>query len=425
MRGSLVTRSPIFYGWIILGAASVGLIMSSPGQTYSISIFIEHFITDLGISRSLVSTLYTAGTLIASLGLPYLGRQIDQRGPRVMIAIVTILLAAACVYMGWVQNAVMLLAGFVFLRFLAPGGMFMVSSNEINYWWVRRRGVIMSIAGILMSILGSGSFPSLIHGMIAWSGWRNSFFLLGIMVAAVMLPVGIGLFRQQPEEYGLLPDGDSDVSDPDNANNKVSQEVNWTRYDAVRTPAFWMLSSGIAAIAMLVTGLNFHTVSIFDDAGISAGAAAAVYMPIAISGSLVRLLAGYLIDRISPNYLLSSALMGMTASLLIAPRLSGSTSVLVFGIVMGITGSLNMTVSSVVWAMYFGRRYLGAITGVAALVNVAGSSLGPMPMGIARDIFGDYNLALTTLALIPAVLSIVVLFARKPIPASHLLSPHP
>jgi len=35
-------------------------------------------------------------------------------------------------------------------------------------------------------------------------------------------------------------------------------------------------------------------------------------------------------------------------------------------------------------------------------------------MGIARDLFGSYTLALTVLAALPAVLSVVVLFARRP-----------
>ena len=73
-----------------------------------------------------------------------------------------------------------------------------------------------------------------------------------------------------------------------------------------------------------------------------------------------------------------------------------------------------MTVSAVVWAKYFGRRHLGSITGVASLVGVAGSALGPMPMGIARDLFGSYHLTLTVAAALPLVLSIVALFARRP-----------
>lgn len=65
----LVQNMPFFYGWVVLAAGTLGIIMTSPGQTYAVSIFTEHFITDLDLSRSMVSTRYSAGTLLGSLAL--------------------------------------------------------------------------------------------------------------------------------------------------------------------------------------------------------------------------------------------------------------------------------------------------------------------------------------------------------------------
>ena len=84
-QSRLVHRAPFFYGWVILFAGTLGLVMTSPGQTYAISIFIDHLINDLGMSRSLVSTLYTTGTMTASIALPLVGRQIDRHGRRSLV----------------------------------------------------------------------------------------------------------------------------------------------------------------------------------------------------------------------------------------------------------------------------------------------------------------------------------------------------
>ena len=73
-----------------------------------------------------------------------------------------------------------------------------------------------------------------------------------------------------------------------------------------------------------------------------------------------------------------------------------------------------MTVSMVIWAKYFGRKHLGSITGIVYLISAAGSALGPMPMGIARDLLGSYGLALTVAAALPLILAVVALFARRP-----------
>jgi sugar phosphate permease len=413
-QSKLVVWSPIYYGWVILAAAAIGSIMSSPGQTYSVSIFIEHFIADLGISRSLVSTLYTMGTLTASFALPYIGRQIDRRGPRFMVGVIAACFALACAYMGLVQNAVMLGVGFVLIRMLGQGSLSLVSSNVINRWWVRRRGTVLGIAGVLVTLLGSGTFPSLVHALIGQFGWRSSYALLGALVAGVMLPVGLVFFRRQPEDFGLLPDGAKALSEGDAQDALASVEENWTREEAIRTSAFWIISLAGATLSMLGTGLHFHMVSIISDAGLSAAAAAAAFMPISLTGALVRVASGVLVDRIAVRFLLSGALVGQAISLLMAPRLQGTTMALIYGVVLGITGSLQMTVSNVVWAKYFGRRHLGSVTGVAFLVSIAGSALGPMPMGIARDVFGSYNLALTVAAALPLALAVVALFARRP-----------
>jgi sugar phosphate permease len=274
---------------------------------------------------------------------------------------------------------------------------------------------VLGIAGVVASLLGSGTFPLLIHALIGRFGWRMSYPLLGALVAAIMLPVGLIFFRRQPEDFGLLPDGAKPSPGGEASLGALAlEEEHWTRAEAVRTSAFWIISLAGAAMSMLGTGLHFHMVSIFADAGLSAAAAAAAFMPISVTDAVLRLVSGVLVDRIPARFLLSAALVTQAISLVMAPYLAGEATALVYGVVLGVTMSLQLTVSSVVWAKYFGRRHLGSITGVAFLVSVAGSALGPMPMGIARDVLGSYRLALPVSAALPLALAVVVLFARRP-----------
>jgi MFS family permease len=138
----MISRTPFFYGWIIVIAGTFGLIMTGPGQTYAVSIFIEHFIHDLGLSRTLVSGLYGIGTLAGSFALPLIGREIDRRGSRTTAVVIALLFGLACIFMGFIQNGLMLLAGFMAIRMLGQGGLGLVSQNVINQWWVARRGLI-------------------------------------------------------------------------------------------------------------------------------------------------------------------------------------------------------------------------------------------------------------------------------------------
>ena len=91
-RFSIVKKVPFFYGWIILPVAAFALFMSGPGQTYTISIFVDPMIAELGWSRTMVSGLYTAGSLTAGAVMILAGRLLDRYGAR------TVLAAAAAVF---------------------------------------------------------------------------------------------------------------------------------------------------------------------------------------------------------------------------------------------------------------------------------------------------------------------------------------
>lgn len=45
-------QSPFFYGWIIVGLSALTFFFSGPGQTYSVSVFIDSYIAEFSWSRS-------------------------------------------------------------------------------------------------------------------------------------------------------------------------------------------------------------------------------------------------------------------------------------------------------------------------------------------------------------------------------------
>ena len=412
-RSRLVDASPIYYGWVILIIGTVGAILTSPGQTYVISVFIDHFITDLDISRSLVSTLYTVGTLVASFVLPFVGRQLDLRGARLMTVVASLLLGVTCFYMGWIQNAWMLGIGFCALRMLGQGSLSLICRNAVNQWWVRRRGLAMGILGMTSALVGSGGFPNLVNWLISVFGWRYTYPLLGLLLLFVMIPLGWIFVRNRPEEYGLEPDGGNRGTDSGDLESRGPIEENWTLSEVIRTPTFWLLVAGLSSMSALSTGLTFHFFSIFKDNGLSSTVTASIFFPIAATGAVVQLAGGLLIDRIPVRVMLATSLLLQAVVLVMAPVLQSVEMAFGLGVLMGMRGGFQMVVSNVVWANYFGRRHLGSITGVTSTLSVAGSALGPMPFGVGRDLLGSYEGILTGFAVLPFVLAFVTLFFAK------------
>lgn len=390
--------------------------MTSPGQTYAVSIFIEHIITDLGVSRSLVSSLYTAATLTGSLALPFVGRWIDVKGPRFMMVAISLLLGIGCIFMSTVQGAVMLIFGFLMIRLFGQGSLTLVVQNAVNQWWEKKRGRMMAFAGLSKAILGMAGFPLLINFLIPEIGWRLTFVTLGAIVLVIFVPLALTFVRNRPEYFGLAPDGEPSPSNEEERKQKetLDKRYQWTRGEAVRNPAFWILAVGVATIAMLLTAITFHIVSIFEDQGLSSTVAATTYIPIAVATATFNFTSGFLVERIRIKYLMAASLFAMGVSLMLTNFLTGTYMAILMGAIIGSSAGLMSTVNSVGWAYNYGRLHLGSITGITSTVLIAGSSLGPLPFGFARDITGSYYTILWVSAIWPTLLGVVTLFIKRP-----------
>jgi MFS family permease len=402
----LIAASPVYYGWVVLVAGTLGQLMTTPGQTIGVSVFLDPIITDLRLTRSLVSLLYLLGTLSGSLILPFVGRFIDRRGPRVAVGAIAALFALACLGMSQVQGAITLGLGFVAIRGLGQGSLSLVSINAINLWFVRRRGLALSLSGIGFA-LGIGAFPLLIERLITAFGWRWTYASLGGLVAVTILPLGLLVFRDSPERYGLRPDGYS------TANVEVPvAEASYTLGQARRTFTFWLFAAGNFCVSALGTGLLFHHYSIMADSGVDRTVAALVFVPYGLVTAGANFLSGLLLDRISPRFLLCAMLGLLCGALLLAVRVNSPELMLAYGVVLGLMQGSNGVLQAGVYAYYFGRSHLGSISGFATTLMVAGTAFGPLLFALGFEQFGRYAPTLTLALLAPLAVGITALWVE-------------
>lgn len=183
-RSRVIDNIPFYYGWIVVAATTLGKAMTIPGQTAGVSLFIDGFIADLGLSRSSVSMAYTVATLIGAASLTYVGRWIDRFGPRRSVVVITAAFALACLYMGYVGGVLTLFLGFTLLRALGQGSLSLASIHVVNLWFVRRRGTAVGLLGVGLA-LAMSFFPVLIEELISRFGWRTTYMLLGGGLAAI------------------------------------------------------------------------------------------------------------------------------------------------------------------------------------------------------------------------------------------------
>lgn len=419
-QGKTTVNPPFFYGWIIVAISALGLFFSGPGQTYSISVFINAYITELGWSRSLISSLYSLASLTAGLSLFIIGRLIDRYGQRRMSLVIGLCLGLACLWNSATLGLVWMFIGFFMLRLFGQGSMTLIPSTLVPQWFIRRRGRAFSLMA-LGGFTSSALIPILNVWMIQTWDLRVTWWVWGGLLIFLFTPLSYYLIRNKPEDVGLSPDGVSikllhtpnslSVSE---TKEIIDTELNWTLAEAKKTRTFWFILLATAIPALINTGLTFHLISILGERGISPLNSAFVLSLMAFVGFPVSFLAGFILERVKTNYALAFVFLGEIIALLSLNHVNSMVSVIVFGVMWGIVGGFEHITINLIWPNYYGRRHLGSIRAMASSVMIIGAALGPLPLGLAFDQWGGYTEILYLIVVIPLFGIVAALLSPNP-----------
>ena len=396
-------RWPFFYGWMILVWGTLGMLMSVPGQTIGVSVFTEPLLEVLKLSRDQLSLAYMAGTISSAFLLPWAGQLYDRWGVRPVASLAALLLGLVLAYLSQVDRVVRwldatpsitltllsLFLGFLSLRFLGQGVLTLVSRNMMMQWFDQRRGFATGFSNVFIS-LGFSSAPVVLDSLIQQYDWREAWLILGATVGLLFPVVVLVFFRNTPEASGLCPDGSRQSG---RLQPRFRIVKDFTRREALRSYAFWLFTLMLAMQGLYVTGFTFHVISIFELAGLGKVAAITIFQPVAVLAVIVTLTASSLSDYIPLKYLLYAeglgACLGIIGMIYLGESWAYYSLVAGNGLMMG----LFSVITTVTWPRYFGKRYLGAVSGQATMFIVFGSALGPVLFSASLSNTGDYGVA--------------------------------
>jgi MFS family permease len=426
-------RLPFFYGWLIVVAAILGVLASVPGQTTGFAVFTDHLIAASGLTRLQLSNAYMIGTVGCALLLPYGGRLLDRWGERLTAMVACVCLAATLVVLTatapvaqWagagqtgaapiVLVFALLSIAFVSLKLAGQGMLTMVSRTMIAKWFARRRGLVVALAGAIVGF-GFAIAPIVFSAVIHAIGWRETWWVVALVVGVGMTLVVWALYRDNPEMCGLLMDGDEPM--PASTMSVVTHaepaldEATATRAEAIRTLAFWAVTLALSLHTLMTTGLAFHIVDLGAAAGYTEPAVVKLFLPMAVITMVLVWLSGVAADRVDIRWLLVAMMVFEGVGLLGSANLGGPIAqwAMIGGI--GAAGGVSVILATVALPHYFGRTHLGAISGAQMMCMVLSSALGPSLLALSRSVTGGYGFALQA-ALVPVVAVIVLsAFAR-------------
>lgn len=420
----LVRHSPVYYGWLIWIVSSIAIMASTPGQSFSISLFIDHYIVEFGMDRTTISGLYGLGTFLGSLSLTWLGRQIDVRGNRLIMLIVTALFALSLMACSLISGPIPVFLSFLALRGLGQGSLGLTSTSAVAIWFERRRGWAIGLMMVGFSLM-QGIYLPWLHSYIETYGWRQTWVVLGLAVGAIMLPLIWWIIRDKPEDLGLLPDGKPAPTPDELLRMPGGQSL--TLRQAQRTAIFWVFVFGRVVCAAFPTGLIFHQVSIFSQVGHNAQVAAETFALAMVLTAVATVFGGWFLDRIPPGIALALQMFSLGALCVSAMLMTELWLLVIYALSVALVFGFGNVFDGAVWISVFGRQHQGAIRGFTTTLLIAGTSLGPILLGFSYDYFGSYQPMLwlgAGLSLIALVMSLIVRRPRlvsSPQPVSDLL----
>ena len=412
---------PFYYGWIIVVVGSIGVFASIPGQTAGVSVFTDDLTATTGLSRLELSIAYLIGTGASGVVLPLGGRAIDRRGPRVVALVATIGLAATVTglsLVGPMSNLVGLVVmsiGFGFLRFCGQGLLTLSSRTMVSQWFERRRGLVTSASNAVMSF-GFALAPALLLALIGIDGFRTAWRLMAVALVVIVGLVVVVFYRISPESSGLIIDGGrQEPSEPGAAEQSVvvGSDDDADRGRAVRDLRFWVITLPVVAMASTSTALTFHILDFGAELGLAEEEIVRIFLPIAVVSVPVTLLGGWLVDRVSPVVIGAAMSVVQVVMYLTVPRLDDPVLAVVAIATWGAAQGCYAPLTSAAIPRLFGRRHLGAISGVQMSAMVIGSALGPALFAFVKSTAGSYQAALLVSTVLPLAGVMLFLFSGR------------
>lgn len=408
-------NNKFYYGWVIVFISNLAFFMSAPGQTYSISVFVNEYEKIFPYSSTLISSTYSIATILSGSLIIFMGRASDKYGPRKMIMLAGAMLALTAFFSSFTSNIVMIFISFFLLRYFGQGSLTLLPNTLTPKWFEKNRTLAISLSAI-GGLLGTLLIPSFNLWLITQLGWENAWRIWSLILFLIFIPTVYIFAANRPEDHNI-PMENQEEKDSESIQNSLTKmnKDSFSLSEALKTKEFWIAGLISMIPAMFSTGMTFHFFNLMGLRGINNEAAAMIVGLIAVPSFIIPFIAKPIIDRQPVKRILSTSLIMMILSMVILMLLiSNAAQAIMFILFYGLAIAVQNITLNILWPNYFGLKHLGSIRGAATIFMVAGSALGPLPFGISFDLTGDYNIAILGMVIFTSVTLMLSFFMGTP-----------
>ena len=370
-------------GWGLVAAGFITFAVSA-GLMHSYPVFFVAFLAAFGWGRAEASLAYSASQLLTGASSPVVGLLVDRVGPRRLVLMGGVLLAAGLALSSQVTALWHLIALYGVVMTVGANCLgLVVLTPMISRAFVHKRGLVLSIVQAANGFGRAASVP-VVQYLITTVGWRRSYLALAVFMTLVILPLA-QFFR-----------GDGGAPVAPAAAGPTTGVRDWTLAEAMATPHFWLLF-----LVYLLTGLgsffvSLHQLAFAADLGFDTLHAASILGMgsfLSVAGTIFTgTISDYVGREVSAIIAYGISIVGVIAALFITS--ADQTWLLwIHACFFGLTWGARGPMITAKTADLFQGRHLGAILGVISIGTGIGAAVGAWASGLIFDLFGSYRLA--------------------------------
>lgn len=382
------------------------LTVSFGSVLYGFSIYVTDSAAGADFSSSMLSLAYAGSVVMGGLVAAPLGKWMDRRGTRRIAALGGLLTCAGMVAFSVAGSRVELVASWWLL--IGPGTAmvyyepaFVVINQLVR---AERRPHALGVVTVIGGFAGAIFIP-LVEAMNSSLGWRPTVRVLGVAIA--LLGLGVAL---------LIPHRTAA-----HAAEAVGEKVPFK--EIVNDRRFIYLTGGLVMLFLSLNALLAHRVDRFTEAGsdiqtvaLLAGAASLISLPGRFFGPVVA-------GRREAIKVLELFVVVMIAAIALTipagPRWFMPSHFVLFGLAFGAILPLR----AVVMDQWYGRNHYGRRMGIQQTATLVLGGLGPLLVGVMRDLSGGF-VAPMTILLVAALFGLgLVVAAGRVAPAPDVPEP--
>ncbi|GAB5097725.1 MFS transporter [Caballeronia sp. HLA56] len=383
-------------GWGIILAATIGIGTSlTTMASYSAGVFLPSLTKAFGWADSQVMITFMILFFGSSLLGPYIGTLADRIGPRKIVLCSVLGLAIGWMLLSLTSSSIVsFYAIFAVITVLGAGTLPVTWTKSVVVHFKKHRGIALGIC-----LVGTGIFGSLIKQyafhMLSLFGWRMAYVSLGAFLLVITLPIAFFFFKE--------PAVDANVAPP-TENEKVPTLPGLTMKQALRTPAFWLLSASFFLLSLALAGIAPNLERFWTKSGFSMSDAVSIASWYGVGIVIGRLITGWFLDRLwAPLVVFAMLVPCAIAFLLLAHGVNSFWVASLLVLIVGTSSGVEYDALAYLVSRYFGMLAYSAIYGGVFIGFAVGAGLGPFSFSKLLAMLNGYDAVLLINAVIVLV----------------------